>query len=133
MQVAQGNISNLKIYGNDWPTQDGTAIRDYIHIMDLAEAHLAALEHLFVNESKFINLNIGTGIGTSVLELVNVFEDSNNIKIPVIFTERRKGDVGKVVADNSLAIKILNWRPKRNLQKMCVDGWNWKKLNPNGY
>ncbi len=132
-KVALGEIAKLEIYGNNWLTKDGTAVRDYIHVMDLADAHYLALKKLMKFESKLMILNIGTGIGTSVLDLVKTFELVNKCKIPYIFSERRDGDVPYVVADNTLASKILNWTPQRNIKEMCKDGWNWQKKNPNGY
>ena len=132
-RVASGNLSQLQIFGKDWDTHDGTCIRDFIHVMDLADAHIAAINYLFDNDPEILNLNIGTGIGTSVLELVNTFIKVNEIDIPYVFTNRRKGDVKMVVADNRLAIKKLNWSSKRNLQDMCIDGWKWQKNNPNGF
>ena len=133
MQVASGEIEYFKIYGKDWPTNDGTGIRDYIHVMDLANGHFYALEHLINNSPKILNLNLGTGIGTSVLELIRTFEKVNNIIVPFKFNDRRKGDAAVVVADNSLVKNILKWKPERNLEDMCRDGWKWKKLNPKGY
>ena len=133
LKVASGIIPELKIFGNDWPTNDGTGIRDYIHVMDLAEGHLSALEFLFSQNGKILDLNLGTSKGTSVLELVDCFQKVNNIKIPYSFVERRSGDVARVVANNKLSKNLLNWFPKRDLYNMCEDGWNWKKLNPNGY
>ena len=132
-KVAHGNLEKLNIFGDDWPTKDGTGIRDYIHVMDLAEGHIAALEYLLSNKSQIINLNLGTGLGTSVLELVHTFEKINNVKINYEFVPRREGDVANVVADNKLAKSILNWQPKRSLEDMCLDGWNWQCLNPKGY
>ncbi len=132
-RVALGKYKKLKIFGKDWPTSDGTGVRDYIHVMDLAEAHISSLEFLSNNESKFLNLNIGTGKGTSVLELVNAFKKINKVDIPCEFVKRRLGDVSEVVADNSLALKILDWKPTRNLEDMCKDGWNWQFKNPSGY
>ena len=132
-QVAIGRREELYIYGSNWNTIDGTGARDYIHIMDLAEAHLAALEHLIQKEKKFLILNIGTGIETTVLQLVKIFEDANNCKIPYKFKERRAGDVGSVIADNKKALATINWMPKRNLMDICRDGWNWQKNNPQGY
>lgn len=131
MQVAAGNIELLKIYGNDWPTNDGTPIRDYIHVMDLANGHLYALEHLLKNSSKILNLNLGTGIGSSVLELIRTFEKVNKINVPFQFSDRRDGDAAIVVADNSLVKNILNWKPTRNLEDMCRDGWQWQRKNQN--
>ena len=132
-QVAIGNIKEIKIFGSDWPTVDGTGIRDYIHIMDLAEGHFAALDYLLKEKPQFLTLNLGTGIGTSVLELIRCFEKVNNVKIPFSFDNRRLGDNAFVMADNSLAKKILNWIPKRNINDICRDGWNWQLKNPNGY
>tara|TARA_B100000579_G_C22801494_1_gene840156 strand:- start:406 stop:1458 length:1053 start_codon:yes stop_codon:yes gene_type:complete len=132
-QVASGKLKELNIYGNDWPTSDGTGVRDYIHVMDLAEGHISALDYLINSNNQIINLNLGTGIGTSVLELVNTFESVNNLTIPLRFTSRRKGDSCKVIADNSLAISCLNWYPRRDIRQMCIDGWKWQSSNPNGY
>ena len=132
-QVAIGNFKEIKIFGSDWPTVDGTGIRDYIHIMDLAEGHFAALDYLLKEKPQFLTLNLGTGIGTSVLELIRCFEKVNNVKIPFSFDNRRIGDNAFVMADNSLAKKILNWIPKRNINDICRDGWNWQLKNPNGY
>ena len=133
LKVASGRLSHLEIFGNDWPTPDGTCIRDYIHVMDLAEGHLKTLEFLFKNSSQLLNLNIGTGRGISVLELINTFERINNVNIPFKFVERRLGDVCRLVADNTLSEKVLNWSPTKNIEQMCKDGWQWKVLNPNGY
>ena len=99
----------------------------------LAEGHISALEYLENNHPQIRNFNLGTGIGTSVMELLKTFQEVNNIEVPYKFMSRRKGDIPKVVADNSLAIKSLKWNPKKNLEQMCRDGWNWQKLNPNGY
>ena len=132
-QVASGLRPKLNIFGNDWPTPDGTGVRDYIHVMDLAEGHLKTLEYLMSNMPQIINLNLGNGVGISVLELINKFEEVNKIKIPYVFTNRRPGDVGIVIADNSYALSLLNWSPRRTLEEMCKDGWNWQRKNPNGY
>ena len=132
-QVASKKRKTLNIFGNDWPTKDGTCIRDFIHVMDLADGHISALEYLKNNEPMIKDFNLGTGVGTSVLELINTFQAVNNIEIPFIFLHRRKGDIAKVIADNSLAIKELNWMPKRNLDDMCRDGWNWQNQNPKGF
>ena len=132
-EVASGVRQNLNIFGNDWDTPDGTGVRDYIHVMDLADGHVLALEYLFENVGEIIKLNLGTGKGTSVLELISVFESVNNLEIPYIFTQRRKGDVSRTVADIKLAKEKLNWLPIRDLKMMCRDGWKWKTLNPNGY
>ncbi len=132
-RVAGGTYKNLKIFGRDWPTIDGTGVRDYIHVMDLADSHRCALDFLLNNQPQFLNLNIGTGKGTSVLELIQIFSDVNECDISYEFCERRPGDLPVVIANNRKAIELLNWCPKKNLYDMCLDGWNWQKLNPNGY
>ena len=133
VNTALGLQNKLKIYGNDWPTKDGTPIRDYIHVMDVAESHADILENLFYKDKCHFYLNIGTGIGTTVLELIKVFEKVNNVKVPYVFTERREGDSCCVIADNKLLVSKFNFKPRRNLEDMCRDGWKWKKSNPNGY
>ncbi len=125
MDVASKKLDKFVIFGNDWDTKDGTCVRDYLHINDLAVSHSRALEHISENKPIFLNLNIGTGVGTSVLELINIFEEINKVKVPYVYGERRKGDFGSVVADNSLARKILNWTPQKSLEDMCKDGWRW--------
>ncbi len=132
-QVAAGIFDELTIFGKDWPTPDGTCIRDYIHIMDLAEGHIATLEYLNNFENKIVNLNLGTGLRTSVLELIDTFEKVNNVKISRNFSSRRIGDSCEVIADNYLALTCLNWSPKRDIETMCLDGWKWQSLNPKGY
>jgi UDP-glucose 4-epimerase len=130
--VALGNIKELKIYGNDYPTPDGTGIRDYIHVMDLAEGHVAALSYNKANLGiKFFNL--GTGEGTSVLELLETFEEVNKVKIPYSYVERRPGDVFSSYADVSKAKKLLNWEAKKSIRLMCEDSWRWQTNNPHGY
>ena len=131
--TAIGIQKRLKIYGNDWPTKDGTPIRDYIHVMDVAEAHIRVLEYLICNKSEYLEVNIGTGKPTSVLELIDTFEKVNNIKVPYIFDKRRKGDNCFVVANNDLMTCKFKIFPKYSLEDMCRDGWKWKKLNPGGY
>ena len=133
--VAISKIDFLNIFGNDWPTDDGTCIRDFIHIMDLAEGHLAALNYLLKKNSKksFLIVNLGTGKGYSVLELVNTFEKVNNLKINYKFSKRRIGDKAIVYSNCDLAKKLFNWEAKRNISEMCKDGWNWKIKYPNGY
>ena len=123
---------SVPIFGNKWPTRDGTCIRDYIHVVDLAKAHLSALELLFKKKSLFLNLNIGTGKGVSILEVISVFSKVLNYKIPYHFTEKRQGDAPFVVADNNLAIKKLNWQPIKKLEDMCKDAWNWHLRNNQG-
>ena len=132
-QVASGILDEFTIFGNDWPTLDGTCIRDYIHVMDLAEGHISTLKYLEESNKNIININLGTGLGTSVLELIDIFEKANNIKIPKNFASRRIGDSCSLIADNSFALTCLEWSPKRDLEQMCLDGWKWQSLNPEGY
>ena len=132
-QVAIGKLDKIKIFGSDWPTHDGTGIRDYIHVMDLAEGHFLALKYLLQKQPQIITLNLGTGEGTSVLELIKTFQRVNNVAVPFAFEDRREGDNAFVVADNSLVKSTLGWIPKRNIEDMCRDGWNWQLKNPNGY
>ena len=128
-RVATKEIEYLKIYGNDWPTIDGTGIRDYVHVMDLAEGHIRSLEFSLAEKPRILSLNIGTGKGTSVLQLKDIFENVNKKYIPYKFVSRRAGDVARLVADNSLATKYLNWKPSRTIEKMCIDGWRWQKFH----
>ena len=132
-RVAAGKIKELKIFGNDWETTDGTGVRDYIHVMDLAEGHISALEYLLKSNNSYLELNLGTGKGTSVLELVNCFSMANKVKVPFKYSNRREGDIPYSVADNTLAKLKLNWEPKRDLYKMCKDSWNWYKKCPDGF
>ncbi|CAM4202458.1 UDP-glucose 4-epimerase [Yersinia intermedia] len=131
-QVAIGKLDYLPVYGGDYPTKDGTGVRDYIHVMDLASGHLAALDHKDDGPS-FKIFNLGTGIGYSVLDLVNTFEKVSGIKINYKIVERRSGDVAKCWSDSSLAMQKLGWKATRGLDEMMRDSWNWQKNNPNGY
>ena len=133
IKVASEEKPFLEIYGADWDTPDGTGIRDYIHVMDLASGHIKSLEYIFKSESDFIKINLGTGDGTSVLNLVETFEKVNNIKIPFKFVPRRKGDTAYSVADNKRALNKLGWLPNKDLHDMCKDSWNFFSINPNGY
>ncbi len=132
-KVASGKLDKLNVFGNNWPTKDGTCLRDYIHVMDLSEAHKAALELLFKMKEKFLTLNIGNGIGTSVLEVISSFERVNHCKVPFSIVEKREGDIPILIADNKRALKLLEWKPKRDINQMCRDAWNWQKKNPSGY
>ncbi len=123
--VASGKTKVLNIFGNDWNTPDGTCIRDYIHIEDIAEGHLKTLDFLNSNDNQIVFFNLGSGIGTSVLQLVRTFEKVNNVKIPFVFSDKRPGDEPISIADNSLMKKEINWAPQRNLLEMCKDGWTW--------
>ncbi len=128
-KVARGYYEKICIYGDDWPTVDGTGIRDYVHVMDLAQAHCLALDYLLINKPKIINLNIGTGIGTSVLQLIKTFELVNKCNVPYEICKKRPGDVAISIADNKLATSILKWKPIRSLEDMCKDGWKWQLNN----
>ena len=132
-QVAIGKTKEIKIFGSDWQTIDGTGVRDYIHVLDLAEGHLLTMDYILEDKPQILTLNLGTGIGTSVLQLIDTFEKVNKVKVPYIFNKRREGDNAFVVADISLAKSILNWMPKRNIVDMCRDGWKWQLKNPKGY
>lgn len=133
LRVASKKISNFNIYGNKWDTYDGTCIRDYVHVMDVAEGHLLAMEFLLKERPQINYLNLGTGSGTSVLDLIKIFQEVNDVLIPYKFVGRREGDLPVVVADNSKCKKILGWQPKRSISTMCRDGWKWQKENPDGY
>ena len=133
-QVAIGKRKYLNIFGNDYDTHDGTGVRDYIHVMDLANAHVKAIEYLDkVDKTKPLIVNIGTGKGYSVIDVIKAFEKASGKKIPYKIVDRRAGDVAKVYADPTFAKKILNWQATRDLNKMCEDSWRWQSKNPNGY
>ncbi|MDV4314282.1 UDP-glucose 4-epimerase GalE [Acinetobacter indicus] len=131
-QVAVGRREKLSIFGNDYDTVDGTGVRDYIHVVDLANAHLCALENR-LNAQGCRAWNIGTGNGCSVLEIKNTFEKVNGIEIPFEYVPRREGDVATSFADNARAVAELDWQPQYGLEDMLKDSWNWQKQNPNGY
>ena len=126
-KVALNQINFLKIFGSDWPTKDGTGVRDYIHIIDLVEGHLEALKYLRKVSNCCENINLGTGKGTTVLELIKIFEKVNFVKVRYKFEDRRKGDSGIVFADARYAKKILNWSTRLNISDMCKDGWLFSK------
>ena len=131
-QVAIGKLQQLSVFGSDYPTHDGTGVRDYIHVVDLAIGHLKALNR-HENDAGLHIYNLGTGTGYSVLDMVHAFEKVNNIKIPYRLTERRAGDIAVCYSDPSLALKELGWKTERDLEQMMRDTWNWQKNNPNGY
>ena len=132
-QVAIGRRNQLQVFGGDWPTHDGTGVRDYIHVMDLAEGHLAALNYLMGEPSQLLEVNLGSGQGHSVLDVVKAFEAASGCSIPYTIVARRTGDAAITVADPSLAAERLGWRTKLSLAGMCRDGWAWQSSNPNGY
>ena len=133
-QVAVGRLPKLRVFGNDYPTPDGTGVRDYIHVTDLATGHVAALNALLRAErlaESFVNL--GTGRGHTVLEVIHAFEQASGRPIPHDMVERRPGDVAESYADASRAREVLGWATKRDLATMCADSWRWQSGNPNGY
>ena len=130
-QVAAGKLKRLRVFGNDYPTPDGTGVRDYIHVVDLAKGHIAALKKLGANG--IYTYNLGTGRGYSVLDAVKAFESANGLEIPYDIVERRPGDIAECYADPALAEKELGWHAEKDLVDMCRDAWNWQKNNPDGY
>ena len=131
-QVAVGKRKELSIFGGDWPTHDGTGVRDYIHVQDLACGHVKAIDYL-LNQKKSLTVNLGAGKGYSVLDLVKSFEKASGQKIPYQIVDRRSGDIAAFYADASLADELLDWRVKFDLDAMCRDSWRWQSNNPNGY
>lgn len=131
-QVAVGRREWLNVFGNDYPTPDGTGVRDYIHVMDLAEGHVAALKRVCAQDGTF-TVNLGTGKGCSVLEVVKAFEKASQHTIRYQIRPRRPGDVATCYANPALANQLLNWRPSRGLAEMCADSWRWQQNNRTGY
>ena len=131
-QVAAGKLDHLSVYGNDYHTPDGTGVRDYIHVVDLAKGHVAACEYLMHHKGCEI-INLGTGVGYSVLDIVKAFNRVNGMNIPYVFAPRREGDVDACYADPKKAAELLNWHAEKNLDDMCRDAWRWQSMNPNGY
>ncbi|MGM5024404.1 UDP-glucose 4-epimerase GalE [Tardiphaga sp. 367_B4_N1_1] len=130
-RVAIGRLPVLNVFGNDYPTSDGTGIRDYVHVVDLAAGHVAALDH--VHKQKVLKVNLGTGRGTSVLELVDAYTAVSGRTIPFAFAPRRAGDIASYYASGDVAEETLGWRARRDISDMCRDAWNWQQKNPNGY
>lgn len=131
-QVAIGMRPHLSVFGADYDTQDGTGVRDYIHVVDLAKGHVKALKAM-QNRSKLLTVNLGTGKGYSVLEMVRAFEKASGKNIPYKVVERRPGDVAKCYADPSHALDMLNWKAEFGIDRICEDAWRWQSMNPNGY
>jgi len=131
-QVALGKRPYLQVFGNDYPTPDGTGVRDYIHVCDLAEGHVAALKSL-LEQGRSLTVNLGTGRGYSVLEVVRAFDAASGKPVPHRIAPRRAGDVAQYYADPTLAHRLLGWRATRSLEQMCADAWRWQSLNPDGY
>jgi UDP-glucose 4-epimerase len=131
-QVAVGKLQTLAVFGNDYDTPDGTGVRDYIHVVDLAQGHLKALEKLAENPG-VVTYNLGTGHGCSVLEMIAAFARASGQEIPYRITARRPGDIACCYADPALAERELGWQARRGLDAMCADTWRWQSLNPHGY
>lgn len=131
-QVAAGRLESLGVFGNDYPTHDGTGVRDYIHVVDLAKGHVKAIDYSAEHKGTEI-FNLGTGTGYSVLDIVKAFSKINNIEIPYVIKPRRSGDIAECYADASKAAKILGWTAEKTLEDMCRDSWNWQSKNVNGY
>ena len=131
-QVAVGQRPRLSVFGNDYPTADGTGVRDYIHVMDLVEGHVVALDHI-TRHRGLHTINLGTGNGVSVLEMVKAFERASGRSVPYEIVARRPGDIATCWADPSFAQQLLQWKASRNLAQMCEDTWRWQSGNPRGY
>jgi len=131
-QVAVGRLPELSVFGNDYPTPDGTGVRDYIHVVDLAKGHIKAIEKLKTNPGVVI-YNLGTGKGYSVLDMVKAFEKASGRKVPYRITARRPGDIAACYADPGKAWKELGWQAEKGIEEMCEDAWRWQSTNPNGY
>ncbi len=131
-QVAVGRLETLSVFGNDYSTKDGTGVRDYIHVVDLAQGHLKALDKLTQGTGIYA-YNLGTGKGYSVLEIIRAFEKASRKKIPYKITARRPGDIAECYSDPSLAKAELNWKAEKGIDEMCADSWRWQENNPEGY
>lgn len=131
-QTAIGKRENLSVFGNDYPTVDGTGVRDYIHVVDLAKGHVAAIKYIMQHTGEAV-FNLGTGRGYSVLDMVHTFERVNNVSVPFEITERRPGDLPVCYADPGKSEEVLGWTTQETLDDMCRDSWNWQSKNPNGY
>ena len=131
-QTAIGKRHHLNVFGNDYDTHDGTGVRDYIHVVDLAKGHVAAIAHLMANKGESI-FNLGTGTGYSVLDMVKAFETANNIPVPYEIAPRRPGDLATCYADPAKSAEVLGWKATKDQTDMCRDTWNWQSKNPNGY
>ncbi|HBN83452.1 MAG TPA: UDP-glucose 4-epimerase GalE, partial [Clostridiales bacterium] len=131
-QVAIGKLGGLRVFGNNYPTPDGTGVRDYIHVVDLALGHIKAVEKI-AEKSGLFTVNLGTGRGYSVLEMVAAFEKASGKEIPYVITERRPGDIAECYADPAKAWELLGWKANKGIDEMCQDSWRWQTMNPNGY
>ncbi len=132
-QVAVGKLEQLSVFGDDYDTPDGTGVRDYIHVLDLANGHVKALDKLLKDQTEVKIYNLGTGIGYSVLDVVKAFEKANGVKVNYAIKERRAGDVAQCYSDAGKAERELGWKAQRDLETMCKDAWRWQKNNPEGF
>lgn len=135
-QTAVGKREFLSVFGGDYPTHDGTGVRDYIHVVDLANAHVKALNYLNSKNKQTVNpliVNIGTGVGYSVIDMIKAFEKVSGKKVPYKIVQRRLGDISTCYSDSSYAKEVLNWESKKTIDDMCADSWKWQSNNPNGY
>ena len=131
-KVATGELPRVNVFGNDYPTPDGTGVRDYIHVMDLATGHVNAIDKIKENPGVKV-YNLGTGKGYSVLDVIKNFSEASGIDIPYVITDRRPGDIAECYSDATLAKEELGWEAKYDIKEMCADSWNWQKNNPNVY
>ena len=135
-QTAVGKREFLSVFGGDYPTHDGTGVRDYIHVVDLANAHVKALNYINSKNKQTVNpliVNIGTGVGYSVIDMIKAFEKVSGKKVPYKIVQRRLGDISTCYSDSSYAKEVLNWESKKTIDDMCADSWKWQSNNPNGY
>jgi UDP-glucose 4-epimerase len=131
-QVAVGRRAHLNVFGRDYDTPDGTGVRDYIHVCDLAEGHVAALRYLF-DKQQSLTVNLGTGRGYSVVEVAQAYEKASGRAVPLVFADRRAGDIDACYADASRARELMGWQAGRDLDQMCADSWRWQSMNPDGF
>lgn len=131
-QVAIGKLPKLSVFGDDYDTPDGTGVRDYIHVVDLAKGHVKAVDYALKTTGADV-FNLGTGIGYSVLDLVKAFEKANGVKVPYVISPRRPGDIATCYSDPSKAAKVLGWKAEKTIEDMCRDSWRWQSQNPKGY
>lgn len=131
-QVAVGKLKQLSVFGNDYPTHDGTGVRDYIHVVDLAKGHVCAIEYAAKHTGAEV-INLGTGVGYSVLDMVKAFEKATGKAVPYVIAPRRAGDVAECYSDPAKAKELLGWTAQYGLEDMCKDSWKWQSENPNGY
>ena len=132
-KVAIGSLEKINVFGNNYDTPDGTGVRDYIHVVDLAIGHIKAIEKLHKDKPGIVTYNLGTGVGYSVLDVIKNYEKACGKKLPYVITERRPGDIGTCYADPSKAYEELGWKAERGIEEMCRDSYRWQSKNPDGY